>query len=253
MVGHPDPLVRTTPSSGPRDLREGARVPSRGPREVRVRPPRSRSRAAGRDRAPRRTAVRPLLDDRRASRRRHSGREPDGHPPPALRDAGVLPGRSPRQDGDDGGVRHAEHRHRRGVLRGRVSGTEGPGAVPSASRIVVSLEQGVRFRRCDVRVEDLELEGDRRDAGSDLRGANPGDHRRPPPHSVRLRRDLGTALNRFIAQAVLGLPITPYGKGEQRRGFIALEDSMQSLRIAVENPPRLANTGCSISSTQRTP
>ncbi|HXQ79020.1 MAG: UDP-sulfoquinovose synthase [Thermoplasmata archaeon] len=46
----------------------------------------------------------------------------------------------------------------------------------------------------------------------------------------------GTALNRFIAQAVLRLPITPYGKGEQRRGFIALEDSMQSLRLAVENP-----------------
>jgi UDP-sulfoquinovose synthase len=50
----------------------------------------------------------------------------------------------------------------------------------------------------------------------------------------------GTALNRFIAEAVLGLPITPYGKGEQRRGFIALEDSMQSLRLAVENP---ANPG----------
>ena len=47
----------------------------------------------------------------------------------------------------------------------------------------------------------------------------------------------GTALNRFIAQAVLGLPITPYGKGEQKRGFIALEDSIQSLRIAVEQPP----------------
>ena len=47
----------------------------------------------------------------------------------------------------------------------------------------------------------------------------------------------GTALNRFIAQAVLGLPVTPYGKGEQRRGFIALEDSMQSLRIAIEHPP----------------
>jgi|SRR5271157_803514 len=46
----------------------------------------------------------------------------------------------------------------------------------------------------------------------------------------------GTALNRFIAQAVLGLPITPYGKGEQRRGFLALEDSMQSLRLALENP-----------------
>jgi UDP-sulfoquinovose synthase len=46
----------------------------------------------------------------------------------------------------------------------------------------------------------------------------------------------GTALNRFIAQAVLGSPITPYGKGEQKRGFLALEDSMQSLRLAVENP-----------------
>jgi UDP-sulfoquinovose synthase len=46
----------------------------------------------------------------------------------------------------------------------------------------------------------------------------------------------GTALNRFIAQSVVGLPITPYGKGEQRRGFIALEDSMQSLRLAVEHP-----------------
>lgn len=47
----------------------------------------------------------------------------------------------------------------------------------------------------------------------------------------------GTALNRFIVEAILGLPITAYGRGEQKRGFIALEDSMQSLRIAVENPP----------------
>jgi nucleoside-diphosphate-sugar epimerase len=48
----------------------------------------------------------------------------------------------------------------------------------------------------------------------------------------------GTALNRFIAQSVLGLPITAYGKGEQKRGFIALEDSMQSLRLAVEHPAK---------------
>ncbi|MDE1820054.1 MAG: NAD-dependent epimerase/dehydratase family protein [Euryarchaeota archaeon] len=46
----------------------------------------------------------------------------------------------------------------------------------------------------------------------------------------------GTALNRFCVQAVLGLPLTPYGKGGQKRGFIALEDSMQSLRLAVEHP-----------------
>ncbi|MCI4346992.1 MAG: NAD-dependent epimerase/dehydratase family protein [Thermoplasmata archaeon] len=47
----------------------------------------------------------------------------------------------------------------------------------------------------------------------------------------------GTALNRFAVEAVLGVPITPYGHGGQTRGFIALEDSMQSLRIAVEHPP----------------
>ncbi len=46
----------------------------------------------------------------------------------------------------------------------------------------------------------------------------------------------GTALNRFVAEAVLGLPITPYGQGHQIRGFIALEDSMQSLRLAIEHP-----------------
>lgn len=46
----------------------------------------------------------------------------------------------------------------------------------------------------------------------------------------------GTALNRFCVQAVLGLPLTPYGKGQQKRGFIALEDSMQSLTLSVEHP-----------------
>ena len=48
----------------------------------------------------------------------------------------------------------------------------------------------------------------------------------------------GTALNRFIVEAILRLPITPYGKGEQIRGFLALEDSVQSLRLAVEHPPK---------------
>jgi UDP-sulfoquinovose synthase len=48
----------------------------------------------------------------------------------------------------------------------------------------------------------------------------------------------GTALNRVAVEAVLGLPITPYGKGGQVRGFLALEDSMQSLRLAIENPAK---------------
>ena len=48
----------------------------------------------------------------------------------------------------------------------------------------------------------------------------------------------GTAINRYCAQAVIGFPLTPYGKGTQKRGFIALIDSIQCMRIALENPPR---------------
>jgi UDP-sulfoquinovose synthase len=47
----------------------------------------------------------------------------------------------------------------------------------------------------------------------------------------------GTAINRFCAQAVVGRPITLYGKGHQRRGFLPLRDSMQCLTLAIENPP----------------
>jgi UDP-sulfoquinovose synthase len=47
----------------------------------------------------------------------------------------------------------------------------------------------------------------------------------------------GTAINRYCCQAVIGHPLTPYGKGHQRRGFLPLGDSMQCLTIAVENPP----------------
>jgi UDP-sulfoquinovose synthase len=50
-------------------------------------------------------------------------------------------------------------------------------------------------------------------------------------------QSFGTAINRFCAQAVVGLPITPYGKGHQKRGFLPLRDSMQCLTIALENPP----------------
>ncbi len=46
----------------------------------------------------------------------------------------------------------------------------------------------------------------------------------------------GTAINRFVAETILGIPITPYGKGGQTRGYIAIEDSIQSLRLSVEHP-----------------
>ena len=46
----------------------------------------------------------------------------------------------------------------------------------------------------------------------------------------------GTALNRFCVQAVIGYPLTVYGKGGQTRGFLNLIDTLQCVRLAVENP-----------------
>jgi UDP-sulfoquinovose synthase len=49
-------------------------------------------------------------------------------------------------------------------------------------------------------------------------------------------QSFGTAINRFCSQAIIGLPLTPYGKGQQKRGFLPLRDSMQCLGLALENP-----------------
>ncbi|PIR77473.1 MAG: NAD-dependent dehydratase [Candidatus Magasanikbacteria bacterium CG10_big_fil_rev_8_21_14_0_10_38_6] len=46
----------------------------------------------------------------------------------------------------------------------------------------------------------------------------------------------GTALNRFCVQAIAGLPITPYGKGEQKRAFLNILDTLQCVELAVLNP-----------------
>lgn len=47
----------------------------------------------------------------------------------------------------------------------------------------------------------------------------------------------GTVINRFVAQAVLGMPLTIYGRGEQIRGFIGLEDAMQCMVRLICSPP----------------
>ncbi|MCY4061993.1 MAG: NAD-dependent epimerase/dehydratase family protein [Chloroflexi bacterium] len=47
----------------------------------------------------------------------------------------------------------------------------------------------------------------------------------------------GTAINRFCCQAVIGHPLTLFGLGKQRRGFLPLADAMQCLGLALENPP----------------
>jgi len=46
----------------------------------------------------------------------------------------------------------------------------------------------------------------------------------------------GTVVNRFLVQAVAGVPLTVYGKGGQTRGYLNLKDTLQCVRLAVETP-----------------
>jgi UDP-sulfoquinovose synthase len=46
----------------------------------------------------------------------------------------------------------------------------------------------------------------------------------------------GTVLNRFMIQAIVERPLTVYGNGSQTRGFLHINDTLQCLRIAAENP-----------------
>lgn len=50
----------------------------------------------------------------------------------------------------------------------------------------------------------------------------------------------GTVLNRFVVQAVVGHPLTVYGKGGQTRGYLNIKDTLQCVHIAHEKP---ANKG----------
>lgn len=47
----------------------------------------------------------------------------------------------------------------------------------------------------------------------------------------------GTLVNRFLVQAVAGIPLTVYGKGGQIRGYLNLRDTLQCVDLAMNNPP----------------
>ena len=47
----------------------------------------------------------------------------------------------------------------------------------------------------------------------------------------------GTVINRFVVQAVAGVPLTVFGKGGQTRGYLDLRDTLQCVALAAANPP----------------
>lgn len=48
----------------------------------------------------------------------------------------------------------------------------------------------------------------------------------------------GTVINRFVVQAVAGYSLTVYGKGGQTRGYLNIKDTLQCVRLSLENPAR---------------
>lgn len=46
----------------------------------------------------------------------------------------------------------------------------------------------------------------------------------------------GTVLNRFMVQAVAGVPLTVYGKGGQTRGYLNILDTLQCVSLALGKP-----------------
>jgi UDP-sulfoquinovose synthase len=50
--------------------------------------------------------------------------------------------------------------------------------------------------------------------------------------------DYGTVLNRFVIQAAANKELTVYGTGEQTRAFIHIQNSMECIELAIENPKK---------------
>ena len=48
----------------------------------------------------------------------------------------------------------------------------------------------------------------------------------------------GTIINRFITQTVCEKDMTVYGKGNQKRAFLNISDTINCVSIACENPPK---------------
>lgn len=49
----------------------------------------------------------------------------------------------------------------------------------------------------------------------------------------------GTVLNRFVVQAVIGMPLTVYGSGNQIRGYLNIRDTLRCIELAVAKPAGL--------------
>ena len=69
-------------------------------------------------------------------------------------------------------------------------------------------------------------------------GLDTAETQRDPRLVTRFDYDavFGTALNRFIVQAVCDMPLSVYGKGGQTRGFLDIRDTVACVELALSTP-----------------
>ena len=63
---------------------------------------------------------------------------------------------------------------------------------------------------------------------------NEGDERLVPHFSYD--ELFGTVLNRFVVQAISDYPLTVYGKGGQTRGYLNIRDTLNCVKLSLDNP-----------------
>ena len=173
---------------------------------------------------------------------RDRGRDPadqrDRQPQPALLDARPRPRRPPGQARHDGRVRHAQHRHRRGLHRDRAQGPQGHAALPEAAGLALPLLQGPRLAPTSTSPAGSGACARPTSTRASSTASRPTRPRATTGLVTRFDYDeyFGTVLNRFCVQAVIGHPLTVYGEGGQTRGFLNIRDTLQCVELAVENP-----------------
>ena len=144
----------------------------------------------------------------------------------------------PREARHHGRVRHAEHRHRRGLhRRSSTTGAPTPCRSPSCparfyhcSKVHDSPNIHFACRVWGLRATDLNQ--------GVVYGIETEETKLDPRLLTRFDYDevFGTALNRFCLQAVIGHPLTAYGKGGQTRGYLNIVDTLACVELAVLNP-----------------
>src|SRR6056297_1507355 len=93
---------------------------------------------------------------------------------------------------------------------------------------------GIETEESEIRGERLEARGE----GEDERGKRDEIRREELRTIFNYDEIFGTIINRFITQAVVGYPLTVYGKGGQTRGYLNIKDTLQCVDKASQTPPQ---------------